>query len=90
MQDTDHKLTALAYALGWTAAIMMGWVTVAYVMFLGRISGRCWPFPDGWFPSPAVHLIFIGVAKLMALGLVMAWIAVLLYRRRLRVLTPHS
>ena len=84
MQDTDRKLSALAYALGWTAVIMLGWVTVAYVMYLGRITGRFWPLPDAWFPSPAVHLIFIGIAKLIAICMVLAWLVVLLYRNRLR------
>jgi len=84
MQDTDRKLSALAYALGWTAIIMLVWVMAGYVLFLGRVTGRFWPVPDAWFPSPEVHLIFIGVAKLLAVCLVLAWIAVLLYRRRLR------
>jgi hypothetical protein len=69
---------------------MMGWVIIAYAMFLGRISGKCWPFPDAWFPSLPVHLIFIGIAKLIAVCLVLAWIAVLLYRRRLRALSKPS
>lgn len=87
MQDTDNKLTALAYALGWTSVIMLSWVTVGYMGYLWRLSGTSWPFPIGWFPTPEVFLIFIGVAKLIGVCLVMAWIAVLLYRRRLRALT---
>jgi len=87
MEETERKLTALAYALGWTGAIMMGWVIVGYAAYLGRITGHFWPVPDAWFPTPEVHLIFIGVAKLIAVCLVLAWIAVLLYRRRLRALT---
>ena len=86
MEDTDRKLTALAYALGWTAVIMLAWVTVGYALYLGRITGHFWPVPDGWFPTPEVHLIFIGVAKLIGVCLLLAWIAVLLYRRCLRAI----
>lgn len=86
MQETERKLSALAYALGWTAAIVLAWVILAYALYLARVSG-CWPLPAAWFPAPEVHLIFIGVAKLMGLAFAMGWIAVLLYRRRYRALT---
>jgi len=84
MQDSDRKLTALAYALGWTAVILLVWVLAGYALFLVRVTGRFRLFPDVWMPSPEVYLIFIGIAKLLAVGLILAWIAVLLYRRRLR------
>jgi hypothetical protein len=84
MQDSDRKLTALAYALGWTAVIMLVWVLAGWVVYLGWVTGRFRLFPDAWMPSPEVYLIFLGIAKLLAVGLILAWIAVLLYRRRLR------
>ncbi len=83
MQETDRKLVALAYAFGWLAVIMLAVVLVAYAMFLGRVTGRFWPIPDNWFPTPQVHLIFIGIAKLIAICLILAWLGVRLYRRRL-------
>lgn len=84
MQETDRRLDALVYALGWTALISWVWLMAAWVIYLGR-AGEWFSFlPDWWWPAPEVHLIFIGVAKLMLVGLIAAWIAVLLYRRRLR------
>ena len=84
MQEADRKLDALVYSLGWVALITWVWVLAAWVVYLGRIAGGFRFVPDAWWPSPELHLIFIGAAKLMLVGLIMAWIAVLLYRRRLR------
>ena len=84
MQEPDRKLDALVYSLGWVALITWVCLMAAWVIYLGRISGRFRLLPDAWWPSPELHLIFIGAAKLMVVGLTMAWIAVLLCRRRLR------
>ena len=84
MHDPDHRLNALAYALGWLTVIGFIWVTVAWVVYLARLAGRMSFLPDNWLPTPEVHLIFIGAAKLMVIAVAMAWFGVLLYRRRLR------
>jgi hypothetical protein len=84
MQESDRRLNALAYALGWMTLIAWAWLMAAWVAYLGRMAGGFRFLPDTWWPAPEVHLIFIGVAKLMVFGLAMAWIGVLLYRRRLR------
>ncbi len=84
MQESDRRLDALAYALGWLVLIYWVWLMAGWAAYLGRMAGKLRFLPDTWWPTPEVHLIFIGVAKLMALGLAMAWIGVLLYRRRLR------
>jgi len=84
MQESDKRLDALAYSLGWVVLISWAWLMGAWVIYLGRITGRFRFLPDAWWPSPELHLIFIGAAKLMLVGLIMAWVAVLLYRRRLR------
>jgi len=84
MQEANRRLDALVYAVGWVVLIGLAWVTAAWAMYLGRITGRLHVLPDAWWPSPQVHLIFIGVAKLMVVALLMAWIAMLLYRRHLR------
>ena len=84
MQETDRGIDALAYALGWLVLIAWGWLTAVWVVYLGWIAGSLGFVPDAWWPSPELYWIFIGVGKLMVVGLAMAWIAVLLYRRRLR------
>lgn len=84
MQEGDRRLDALVYSLGWTVLIAWVWLMAAWVIYLGRIGGWLRFLPDWWWPSPELHLIFIGIAKLMLVGLIGAWIAVLLYRRRLR------
>ena len=84
MPDPDRRLDALVYSLGWVVLIAWVWLMAAWVIYLGRIGGRLRFLPDYWWPAPELHLIFIGVAKLMLVGLIAAWIAVLLYRRRLR------
>jgi hypothetical protein len=84
MPEGDRRLDALVYAIGWVVLIGLVWVTAAWVVYLGRIGGRLPFVPDAWWPSPRLHLLFIGVAKLMALALLMAWLVMLLYRRYLR------
>jgi hypothetical protein len=84
MQEDDHRLAALAYSLGWVALIAWLWLMAGWVIYLARIAGRLPLFPDAWWPSPEVHLIFLGAAKLMVVSLIMAWLAVVLYHRRLR------
>lgn len=84
MQDSDRRLDALAYSLGWTVLIAVAWLTSAWLFYLGRITGAFRLLPDAWWPSPQLHLIFIGAAKLMLLALITGWVAVLLYRHRLR------
>lgn len=84
MQDSDRRLDALVYSLGWVVLIFWVWLMGGWVIYLGRITGSFRFFPDEWWPPPQLHLIFIGIAKLMLVGLIAAWIAVLLYRRRLR------
>ena len=84
MQDSDRRLDALVYSLGWVVLIALAWLMAAWGIYLGRITGRFQFLPDEWWPPPQVHLIFIGVAKLMLVGLIAAWIAMVLYRRRLR------
>ena len=84
MQEGERRLDALAYSLGWTALIGAAWLTLAWIIYLGRLTHRLRLLPDDWWPSPELHLIFLGAAKLMLVGLIAAWIAVLLYRRRLR------
>jgi len=84
MQDADKRLDALAYALGWVVVITVVWLTAAWGVYIARVAGAFSFVPREWLPSPEVHLIFIVVAKLMLVGLITAWIAVLLYRRRLR------
>lgn len=84
MQDTDRRLDALVHAVGWVVLIALGWVMAAWVIYLGRVTGRLRFLPAAWWPSPPVHLIFIGIAKLMVVALVITWIAMLLYRRHLR------
>jgi hypothetical protein len=61
--------------IGW-AWLMAGWAA-----YLARVAGRLGFVPQAWWPSPEVHLIFIGVAKLMLTGLFMTWIRLILYRR---------
>jgi hypothetical protein len=84
MNEADRRLDALVYSLGWVVLIAWAWLMAGWVIYLCRVTGRLRFFPDAWWPSPQVHLIFIGVAKLMLVGLIAAWIALLLYRRRLR------
>jgi len=84
MEKLEHRLNALAYALGWLALIGVAWVTVGGCVYLARMAGRLTFLPETWLPTPEVHLIFLGVAKLMIFALVMAWLGVVLYRRRLR------
>ncbi len=84
MQEADRRLDALVYSLGWVALIAWVWLMAGWVIYVCRVAGSLRFLPDAWWPSPQVHLIFIGVAKLMLVGLIAAWIAVLLYRRRLR------
>ena len=84
MQDANRRLDALVHAVGWVVLIALGWVMAAWAIYLGRVTGRLRFLPDAWWPSPPVHLIFIGIFKLMVVALLMAWIAMLLYRRHLR------
>jgi hypothetical protein len=84
MQQGDRRLDALTYSLGWVALIASVWLLAGWVAYLARITGKLRFIPDAWWPSPEVHLIFIGAAKLMVMGLIMAWLALLLYRGRLR------
>lgn len=84
MQQDERRLNALAYALGWVVLIAWICLLAAWAAYLGRLAGRFHFLPDTWWPQPEVHLIFIAVTKLMLFGLTLAWIAVLLYRRRLR------
>jgi hypothetical protein len=84
MHEANRRLDALVHAVGWVVLIALGWVMAAWAIYLGRITGRLHFLPDAWWPSPPVHLIFIGIAKLMVVALVITWIAMLLYRRHLR------
>jgi hypothetical protein len=84
MQEADRRLDALVYSLGWVVLIAWLWLMAAWVAYLARTTGSFRFMPSAWWPSPEVHLVFIGVAKLMLTCLFMAWIGVLLYRRRLR------
>lgn len=84
MQESERKLDALAYALGWLTLIGFAWVTVGWLAYLARLAGRLDFLPAGWYPTPEVHLFFLGVFKLMVIAVFMAWVGVLLYRRRLR------
>jgi hypothetical protein len=84
MHEANRRLDALVYAVGWVVLIGFLWLMGAWAVYIGRITGRLRLLPDAWWPSPQVHLIFIGVAKLMVLALLTAWIAMLLYRRYLR------
>ncbi len=84
MEELERRINALAHALGWLALIGAAWVTVGWLAYLARMAGRLDFLPETWLPTPEVHLIFIGVFKLMVIGVIMAWFGVLLYRRRLR------
>jgi hypothetical protein len=84
MQDTDRRLDALVYSLGWVVLIWWAWLMAGWTAYVARMAGRLPFIPHAWWPSPEVHLILIAVAKLMLVGLLMAWIGVVLYRRRLR------
>lgn len=84
MHESEHRLNALAYALGWLTLIGFAWVTVAWLSYLARLAGHLSFLPEHWLPTPEVHLIFIGLAKLMIIAVAMAWLGVVLYRRRLR------
>jgi len=84
MEKLEHRLNALAYALGWLALIGVAWVTVGWLAYLARLAGWLSSLPETWLPTPEVHLIFLGVFKLMVIVLIMAWLGVVLYRRRLR------
>jgi len=90
MHEASRRLDALVYAVGWVVLIGFLWLMGAWAVYLGRITGTLRLLPDAWWPSPPVHLIFIGVAKLMMLALLMAWVAMLLYRRYLRRLGQTS
>ncbi len=70
--------------LGWLVVIDWAGLMAGRAASAVRMAGR-FPFlPDTWWPGPEVHLVFIWMAKLMVLGLTMAWTGVLLYRHRLR------
>jgi hypothetical protein len=84
MNESGRKLDALAYALGWLVLISWVWLLAGWAAYLGRLAGKLRFPPEAWLPTPGVHLIFIGVAKLMIIGLTMAWLGVLLYRKHLR------
>ena len=84
MQDANRRLDALVFSLGWVVLIASAWLMAAWAAYMGWVAGRLRFIPVAWWPSPEVHLIFIAVAKLMLTGLLMTWIGVVLYRRRLR------
>jgi hypothetical protein len=84
MQDATRRLDALVFSLGWVVLIASAWLMAAWAAYMGRVTGRLRFIPAAWWASPEVHLIFIAVAKLMLTGLLMTWIGVVLYRRRLR------
>jgi len=84
MHENDRRLDALVYSLGWVVLIAWVWLMAGWMMYLGWMAGRLRFIPDAWWPSPEPYWIFIGAAKLMVFALLMAWLAVLLYRRCLR------
>jgi hypothetical protein len=84
VQDPDRRLDALVYSLDWVVFMGFVWLMAAWAIYLGRITGGLRLLPDEWWPPPQLHLIFLGVAKLMLVGLIAAWIALPLYRRRVR------
>jgi len=84
MENLDRRLDALAYSLGWVMVLTWAWVMAAWGEYLAWLAGWFRFLPDAWWPSREVHLIFIGVAKLAAVGLLMWWVGVVLYRCRLR------
>ena len=84
MEEREHRLNALAYALGWLALIGIVWVTVGWLAYLARMAGWLSFLPETWLPTPEVHLIFLGVFKLMVVVLIMTWTGVVLYRRKMR------
>ena len=84
MSDSDRKLDALVYSLGWVVLILWGWLAVAWLAYVGWMRGGLRFVPHEWWPSPQVSMIFFAIGKLMVVGLAAAWIGVLLYRRRLR------
>ncbi len=84
MHDSDRKLDALVYALGWLTIISYLWLVVGWLAYMARLAGKLTFIPDTWWPTPEVHLLFLAVAKLMVFGLFLSWLGVVLYRRRLR------
>ena len=84
MQDANRRLDALIFSLGWVVLIGYAWLMAGWAAYMARMAGRLRLIPDAWWPSLEIHLIFIGVAKLMLMGLFMTWIGLILYRRRLR------
>jgi len=83
MQETERRLNALAYALGWVVLIAWLWLMAAWLCYLGWLAGWLRFVPDEGL-SPELYMGFICAGKLMMFALAMGWIAVLLYRRRLR------
>jgi len=80
---SDRRLDALIYAVGWVVLISFVYVTAGWLLYRAEVTRTLELLPYARQYSD-IYVLLLGIAKLMAVALLMAWLAMLLYRRYLR------